>query len=453
MDNMLKKSKGITLIALAITIILLLILSGVSIQLITGTGLFESAKRAKLEDKRSQVIEYLNLKLLTQQMLNSVDGAEKIIKATREDVYGNINELKRIGKEVTVEETTTEEDGKEVEIYFYVIVDNDIYKVEMNGVNFIGNADEMVPIIKIEKIENTTNSITVHVVTMKNKNGKLKYYIKSEDDEEYKLLDSTTEEKYTYENLVQEKKYLIKVVAVAKNKKTAEVIAEQITGKVTELTTENAKFIYTPDTWTNGDVTATVSTEITGYTIQTSTDEEIWENTTTQTLTANGEVYARLWDGKNAGKILIGNVTNIDKIKPSKPSITTNKAKVNANNCSFQITVLSNSTDNVGIKKYQYSLDAGKTYSDLSDNTTVVCTTLKNYTVCVRAVDLAGNVSSSSNSSVMNPKRNYIKQLYSGILGRTCNESETTYWENEWTTAAEVVRKVALSNEGTIFYM
>ena len=163
MDNMLKKSKGITLIALAITIILLLILSGVSIQLITGTGLFESAKRAKLEDKRSQVIEYLNLKLLTQQMLNSVDGAEKIIKATREDVYGNINELKRIGKEVTVEETTTEEDGKEVEIYFYVIVDNDIYKVEMNGVNFIGNADEMVPIIKIEKIENTTNSITVQL--------------------------------------------------------------------------------------------------------------------------------------------------------------------------------------------------------------------------------------------------------------------------------------------------
>lgn len=78
---------------------------------------------------------------------------------------------------------------------------------------------------------------------------------------------------------------------------------------------------------------------------------------------------------------------------------------------------------------------------------------IKNYTVCVRAVDLAGNVSSSSNSSVMNPKRNYIKQLYSGILGRTCNESETTYWENEWTTAAEVVRKVALSNEGTIFYM
>ena len=39
--------RGITLVALVITIIILLILAGVSIQAITNTGLFENAKKAQ----------------------------------------------------------------------------------------------------------------------------------------------------------------------------------------------------------------------------------------------------------------------------------------------------------------------------------------------------------------------------------------------------------------------
>ena len=41
-----RKNKGITLVALVITIVILLILAGISIQAITNTGLFENAKRA-----------------------------------------------------------------------------------------------------------------------------------------------------------------------------------------------------------------------------------------------------------------------------------------------------------------------------------------------------------------------------------------------------------------------
>ena len=43
----LRKNKGITLVALVITIIILLILAGISIQAITNTGLFANTKRAK----------------------------------------------------------------------------------------------------------------------------------------------------------------------------------------------------------------------------------------------------------------------------------------------------------------------------------------------------------------------------------------------------------------------
>ena len=45
--NELKKKKGITLVALVITIVILLILAGISISTLTNTGIFQKAKDAK----------------------------------------------------------------------------------------------------------------------------------------------------------------------------------------------------------------------------------------------------------------------------------------------------------------------------------------------------------------------------------------------------------------------
>lgn len=65
-----KQSKGITLITLIITIVILLILAGICIQLITNTGIFENAKKAKEETNKSQATEKINLKIATAQMNN-----------------------------------------------------------------------------------------------------------------------------------------------------------------------------------------------------------------------------------------------------------------------------------------------------------------------------------------------------------------------------------------------
>ena len=51
------KEKGITLVALVITIIILLILAGISIQTLTQTGLFENAKQAKNATENAQKYE------------------------------------------------------------------------------------------------------------------------------------------------------------------------------------------------------------------------------------------------------------------------------------------------------------------------------------------------------------------------------------------------------------
>ena len=311
------KNRGITLIALVITIIVLLILAGISISALTNQGLFKNAKQTELINKRAQITEYLKLKLINEQTNNPFGSAEEIITATRNNAIENIDDLKKMGKNVTIGEISTEEDSKQVDVYFYVTVDGDLYKVELNGVSFVGKIDEMNPAIKIAKITNTTSTITVEVTTARNEGGKLEYYIKNEDEEEYKLIETSNEESYTYEGLEQGKKYNVKIIAVAKNNKTAEVIGEQITGKVTELTTANAKFTYSPNGWTNTDVVATASTDVTGFTIQTSLDGQNWSNTPIQTLSANGPVYARLWDGTNAGGMLTGNVTKIDKTAPT----------------------------------------------------------------------------------------------------------------------------------------
>ena len=66
MKKILKNTKGITLVALVITIIILLILAGISISALTNTGIFQKAKEAKQKsedaslDQNTKLDEYEN---------------------------------------------------------------------------------------------------------------------------------------------------------------------------------------------------------------------------------------------------------------------------------------------------------------------------------------------------------------------------------------------------------
>lgn len=55
------KNKGITLISLIITIIILLIVAGISISALTQTGLFEKANQAKQKSENAQALENTTL--------------------------------------------------------------------------------------------------------------------------------------------------------------------------------------------------------------------------------------------------------------------------------------------------------------------------------------------------------------------------------------------------------
>ena len=80
-----KNSKGITLIALVITIIVLLILAGVSIAMLTGNnGILTQANTAKSDTAKAEAVEKINMELnalyssvLASTTKETFDDAEK----------------------------------------------------------------------------------------------------------------------------------------------------------------------------------------------------------------------------------------------------------------------------------------------------------------------------------------------------------------------------------------
>ena len=118
------KEGGITLVALVVTIIVLLILAGISIQAITNTGLFANAKLAKEKSIEGQLKEEITLAIQSIQ-------AEEVYKGnsvTLETLAGG--QLEKELKDISAELTDGEING-EYKDYEYTIDSN--FNVTING--------------------------------------------------------------------------------------------------------------------------------------------------------------------------------------------------------------------------------------------------------------------------------------------------------------------------------
>ena len=69
-----KEMKGITLVALVITVIILLILATISIQTLTNTGLFGKAKEATKKYSEAEEKEKIQMELYYAQINKSTNG-------------------------------------------------------------------------------------------------------------------------------------------------------------------------------------------------------------------------------------------------------------------------------------------------------------------------------------------------------------------------------------------
>ena len=91
-----KRNKGITLIALVITIIVLLILAGVSITMLTGdNGILKQAINAREKTRGGEVQETVNLAATSNEGVDYIGGTKK----TRADVIKELKENKKLTPE------------------------------------------------------------------------------------------------------------------------------------------------------------------------------------------------------------------------------------------------------------------------------------------------------------------------------------------------------------------
>ena len=149
------KNKGITLIALVITIIILLILAGISISTLTQTGLFGKAKQAEQKSKEAEQNQATTLGSYEKEINKYVaeeltsDKLDKLLSATEntvlKDSKGNIFTVPA-GFKVTNDATTVDKG----------IVIEDATGTATNGSQFV-----WIPVGIITKADGTTVTINL----------------------------------------------------------------------------------------------------------------------------------------------------------------------------------------------------------------------------------------------------------------------------------------------------
>ena len=387
-----KENRGITLISLAVTILIILILAGITIGILFGdNGIIKKAQEAGDQTEIAVVREKLELAKGTEYIeSNGKYNPESYFQIIEDEGIINDKDTDVVDNGDGTYEVTTS-GGYIFEITLVPSKDN----VENIEIEYIGKADG--PRIKDINITNkTTNSVTVEVNATNVKDATYSYYYKKNGDADWTKAGEGKETTYTFNGLETNVAYDIKVV-VEEDGKSIEKEIKVTTGN---LPVETVKF--SDATWSNGEASITISTSETGYTMQYQkggTEENNWTNITSGTTIENlkhGDiVYVRLYDGTNGSEAV--SVTVKDEIEPTvavtKGAITTNSITVNVSSSDAQYGMPTTPTYNYYIKKSSEAdypttashtgTETSYTFSGLTQNTS--------YDVKVTVADKAGN--------------------------------------------------------------
>ena len=128
-----KQERGITLIALVVTIVVLLILAGVSISMLTGdNGIITQAQEAKNKNNHATVSENLKFKILDKYAEDKMMPAdEELLAFLRENGYIDDNNV--VNVEATTGEKLSTGNGNDNNDIYY-IKEGNLYYINKNGV-------------------------------------------------------------------------------------------------------------------------------------------------------------------------------------------------------------------------------------------------------------------------------------------------------------------------------
>ena len=305
------------------------------------------------------------------------------------------------------------------------------------AVGAVTNIDKTKPIIT--EATSTTNSISIKATDEEKGSGIVGYSITTTSsqprNEEFTPVNNTKEFSTTINNQIQGTTYYAWVKDQAGNINEVKTVkTENVADLIKDV---NVTFSYNPTGWTNGNVTVTANTTVTGYTLQTSKDGINWENAATQIFSDNGMIYARLWDGINYGGTAIGNITTIDRTVPTISDIS---FRGNFSNTYYAIFTR-------GTKgKVYISIDGGNTYITGNREEWIIVNygTNYNHNLIVKLIDDAGNVSSEYTYS-MTPKIVLGIQLYNGVFGRDIYVTEAEWARNY--TIKDILNNIYTSTE------
>lgn len=220
MKNMLKKEKAITLIALIVTIVILLILAGVTIATLTGdNGLYGRAKQAKENYSISEAKEKLTTKLMQLQTEIIVDEGKE---ASIEDVNRFIDtNSKYYDKEI--EDIKDKKENKIIKILgYYFEVDN---KLDIIGDIDASELAQTETTYKVNSINENIMNVTIHI---KNEIG-IQKIIKPDNKS---ITPTGTREEIAIDYEVEDgKEYKFKVQLVGSNEEKEYILKANLNAK------------------------------------------------------------------------------------------------------------------------------------------------------------------------------------------------------------------------------
>ena len=358
------KQKGITLIALIITIVILLILATVTIDVAIDGKLFDTAKDA-------------------------VDRTNDRVAEEQGTIDELMNEWDKL-QENTEENPNTNTGGEN-------------NNISGEGNNNEGGGGEIIdntpPIVTVTVQGTTTNSITVNVTARDNETGMVSqpqytYYIKEASASTYEQKTTNANSSYTYTGLTQGTTYDIKVEVngdEAGNVGTG--TTQWTTGTVTSALEEGA-ITFSNLTWSSGKASVTINTN-TNYYIEYQQNgtsgswTDIQNGGTISNLNHGTTIYARLTDGNNAG-----DYTSMDIQDKTAPTATINIDEITVESIKVTVNASDGESGLATSGRYAYYINTESTARSTGRSNTYTYTNLEGgttYTIKVIVKDQAGN--------------------------------------------------------------
>ena len=390
--------RGITLIALVVTIVVLLILAGITISLVFGSnGVIQKAQDSKEQTEIGEMRE--KLEMAKVPVYADGNGSYKVKD------YWNRIESEGLIADKTVDIIDNGDGTYEVTTtpgYVFEITVEPNKEIAENVIigECIGKGENLS--IGIRVVKKTTNSIEIEVVRAEGASN-FKYSIKKQG-EEYGTAEEKSETRHVFSGLTQGGIYTIKVEATKDGK-------EQIVEKTVQVG-EIPLAIEGDIIWTgNGQAEVRIYTNETGYQIEwqkNGISEGSWTREASgvkeKTITGlvNGDIiYARLYDGTSSGKNanievrddidptatikLSGTAVEVGGTLTAEVTQTDNESGINISQTKW---VLNTEAGNIGTEASKYT---GGTFTKTSETITIPTTTGGTYYLHVLTVDNAGN--------------------------------------------------------------